>query len=104
MAHHRPAFPWGASESCADVGMDTTRKRPCDGLHGEQPTGMKPALRFLGSFLFLSFILGGLAELILMAFGLPWNALSIGLLVGISLFGAYWERKPRPEPSTPPAP
>jgi len=65
---------------------------------------MKPALHFLGSFLFLSFILGGLAELILMAFGLPWNALSIGLLVGISLFGAYWERKPRPEPSTPPAP
>jgi hypothetical protein len=31
---------------------------------------MKPALRFLGSFLFLSIIFGGLTELFLMAFGL----------------------------------
>jgi len=52
---------------------------------------MKPALRFLGSFLVLSFLFGGLAELILMAFGLTWSALSIGLLVGFSLLGAYWE-------------
>lgn len=56
---------------------------------------MKPALRFLRSFLFLGFIFGGLVELLLMAIGLPWSALSIGLLVALSLFGAYWERKPR---------
>jgi hypothetical protein len=63
---------------------------------------MKPALRFLGSFLVLSFLFGGLAELILMAFGLTWNALSIGLLFGVSLLGAYWERKPHREPAMPP--
>ena len=63
---------------------------------------MKPALRFLGSFLVLSFLFGGLAELILMAFGLNWGALPIGLLVGVSLFGSYWERKPHREPAMPP--
>ncbi len=62
---------------------------------------MKPALRFLGSFLILSFLFGGLAELILTAFGLTWNALSIGLLIGISLFGAFWERKSHREPTLP---
>ena len=64
---------------------------------------MKPALSFLGSFLVLSFLFGGLAELILMAFGLTWNALTIGLLVGVSLFGAFWEQKSRRVPSAPSA-
>ena len=59
---------------------------------------MKPALRFLGSFLVLSFLFGGLAELILMGFGLTWNALSIGLLVGLSLVGACWESGKRISP------
>ena len=38
-----------------------------------------------------------------MGFGLKWNALSIGLLVGVSLFGAFWEQKSRREPSVPSA-
>jgi len=59
---------------------------------------VKPALRFLGSFLFLGFLFSGLAELILMAFGLTWNALSIGLLVGLSLVGACWESGKRSSP------
>ncbi len=59
---------------------------------------MKPALRFLGSFLVLSFLFGGLTELILMAFGLTWSALSIGLLIGLSLVGAYWESGKRSSP------
>jgi hypothetical protein len=59
---------------------------------------VKPALRFLGSFLFLGFLFSGLAELILMAFGLTWSALSIGLLIGLSLVGAYWESGKRIRP------
>ncbi len=78
-------------------------KLPCRESAARQTFRMKPALRFLGSFLVLSFLFGGLAELILMGFGLKWNALSIGLLVGVSLFGAFWEQKSRREPSVPSA-
>jgi len=56
---------------------------------------MKPFLRFLGSFLFLCFIFAGLGELFLMAFGLAWNGLSIGLLVALSVVAAYWESRQR---------